>query len=145
MRRYEGLFPILGKIGKVSYRVELPSRLKIHPVFHVSYLKPYYENEDDPSWGFSKKAPTTAMTSYGKEVEHIIGDRVVKRWGVPPTTKYLVKWKGLPKSKASWEPVVLGTDWAISGSRLDEDVCGLGWGECHMMLQMSLPIGLCRA
>ena len=42
-------FPILGKVSKVSYRVELPPRLKIHPVFHVSYLKPYYENEDDPS------------------------------------------------------------------------------------------------
>ena len=31
VRRYEGPFPILGKVGKVSYRVELPPRLKIHP------------------------------------------------------------------------------------------------------------------
>ena len=49
VRRYEGPFPILGKVSKLSYKVELPPRLKIHPVFHVSYLKPYYENEDDPS------------------------------------------------------------------------------------------------
>ncbi|WJZ90968.1 hypothetical protein VitviT2T_010081 [Vitis vinifera] len=49
VRRYEGPFPILGKVGKVSYRVELPSRLKIHPVFHASYLKPYHGDKDDPS------------------------------------------------------------------------------------------------
>ena len=49
MKRYEGLFPILGKVGKVSYKVELPSRLKIHHVFHMSYLKPYDENKDNPS------------------------------------------------------------------------------------------------
>ena len=49
VRRYEGPFPILGKVGKVSYRVELPPRLKIHPVFHVSYLKPYHKDKDDLS------------------------------------------------------------------------------------------------
>ena len=54
VRRYEGPFPIHGKVDKVSYKVELPPRLKIHPVFHVSYLKPYHEDKDDPSRGFSK-------------------------------------------------------------------------------------------
>ena len=97
VRRYEGLFPILGKVGKVSYRVELPPRLKIHPVFHLSYLKPYHENKDDPSRGLSKRAPTAVVTSY------VLVDRVIRRRGVPPATEYLVKWKGLPKSEASWE------------------------------------------
>nr|CAN64050.1 hypothetical protein VITISV_019944 [Vitis vinifera] len=77
VRRYEGPFPILGKVGKVSYKVELPPRLKIHPVFHVSYLKPYHEDKDDPSRELSKRAPTAVVTSYDKEVEHIIADRVI--------------------------------------------------------------------
>ena len=102
--RYERLFPILEKVGKVSYKVELPPRLKIHLVFHVSYLKPYHKDKDDLSQGLSKRAPTTVGTSYDKEVEHVIADRVIRRRGVPLATKYLVKWKGLPKSKASWEP-----------------------------------------
>ncbi|KAL6327535.1 hypothetical protein AAG906_021626 [Vitis piasezkii] len=123
--------PILGKVGKVSYRVELPPRLKIHPVFHVSYLKPYHEDKDDPSRGFSKRSPTAVVTSYDKEVEHIIANRVIRRRGVPPTTEYLVKWKGLPET--------------VPGKRCDEDVYGLGGGECHRMLQMSLPMGLYRA
>ena len=89
----------------MSNRVELPPRLKIHPIFHVSYLKLYHKDKDDPSRGLSKRAPTTVVTSYDKEVEHIITDRVIKRRGVSPTTEFLVKWKGLTESEASWEPV----------------------------------------
>ena len=99
MRRYEGPFPVLGNVDKVSYRVKLPPRLKIYPVFHVSYLKPYHENKDDPSRGLSKRAPTAVVTSY------VLVDRVIRRRGVPPDMEYLVKWKGLPESEASWEPV----------------------------------------
>ena len=104
VRRYERPFPILGKVGKVSYKVELPPRLKIHSVFHVSYLKPYREDKDDPSQGFSKRALTVVVTSYDKKGEHIITYRVIIRRGVPPATEYLVKWKRLPESEASWEP-----------------------------------------
>ncbi|RVW38676.1 Transposon Tf2-8 polyprotein [Vitis vinifera] len=104
VRRYEGPFPILGKVGKVSYKVELPPRLKIHPVFHASYLKPYHGDKDDPSRGLSKRALTAVVTSYDKEVEHVLADRVIRRRGVPPAMEYLVKWKRLPESEASWEP-----------------------------------------
>ncbi|KAK3042183.1 hypothetical protein RJ639_001303 [Escallonia herrerae] len=34
IRKYEGPFSIVAKIGKASYRLELPPKLKIHPVFH---------------------------------------------------------------------------------------------------------------
>ncbi|KAI3462633.1 hypothetical protein Pfo_019296 [Paulownia fortunei] len=57
VRRYEGPFPIVAKVGKVSYRIDLPSSLKIHPVFHVSILKPYHGDEEDPSRGQSHRAP----------------------------------------------------------------------------------------
>ena len=43
------------------------------------------------------------VTSYDKKVEHIIVDWVIRRRGVPHTMEYLVKWKGLLESKASWE------------------------------------------
>ena len=68
LRKYEGLFPILGNVEKVSYKVELPLRLKIHLVFHVSYLKPYHKDKDDPSRGFFNRAPTTVVTSYDRKV-----------------------------------------------------------------------------
>ena len=97
VRRYKGPFPIMRRIGKVSYKVELPSRLKIHPVFYVNYYK------DDPSRGLSKKAFTVVVTSYDKKVEHIIPDQVIRRWGVPLATEFLVKWKGLLESMARRE------------------------------------------
>nr|GEY88431.1 hypothetical protein CTI12_AA187700 [Tanacetum cinerariifolium] len=45
IRRYEGPFSMIGRVGKVSYRVQLPLKLKIHPVFYVSFLKPYHGDE----------------------------------------------------------------------------------------------------
>ncbi|KAL5826612.1 hypothetical protein ACOSQ4_018409 [Xanthoceras sorbifolium] len=104
VRKYEGPFPILKKVGKVSYKVELPQRLKIHPVFHVSHLKPYHADTEDPSRGESSRAPTAVVTSYDKEVEEILADRVVRKRGVPRSSEYLIKWKGLPTSEATWEP-----------------------------------------
>ncbi|KAK2985975.1 hypothetical protein RJ640_026447 [Escallonia rubra] len=59
IRKYEEPFPIMAKVGKVSYRLELPPKLKIHPVFHVSLLKPHYDDKEDPSCGESHRAPTT--------------------------------------------------------------------------------------
>jgi hypothetical protein len=103
VRRYEGPFPIIKKVGKVSYQVQLPPKLKIHPVFHVSYLKPYHADMENPSRGESSRAPTAVVTSYDKEAEYIMADRVIRRRGVPPSTEYLVKWKRLPESEASWE------------------------------------------
>ena len=40
---------------------------------------------------------------------------------------------------------VLGADRAVSGRRRDEDVCGIGGGECHKLIQMNLPMALYRA
>lgn len=49
--RYKGPFPILKKVRKDSYKVHLPPKLKNHSVFHVSLLKPYYKDMDDPTRG----------------------------------------------------------------------------------------------
>ncbi|GKB68081.1 2-(3-amino-3-carboxypropyl)histidine synthase subunit 2-like protein [Tanacetum coccineum] len=90
-------------LGKVSYRVQQPPKLKIHPVFHVSFLKPYHGDEEDPGRGASKRAPTVVVTSYDREVEEILSDRTIRRRGVPSYKEYLIKWRDLPDSEASWE------------------------------------------
>ena len=46
VRRYKGSFRV----------VRCVRRLKIHPVFHVSLLKPYHEDMGDPSRGESRRA-----------------------------------------------------------------------------------------
>jgi hypothetical protein len=37
--KYFGPFEILAKVGKVSYKLKLPEKARIHPVIHVSQLK----------------------------------------------------------------------------------------------------------
>ncbi|KAI3454910.1 hypothetical protein Pfo_011573 [Paulownia fortunei] len=112
VRRYEGPFLIVAKVGKVSYRVDLPSSLKIHPIFHVCMLKPYHEDEEDPSRGQSHRTPPVVTKSYDKKIEEVLTKKIeevltkkiVQRRGVQPCFQYLIKWKGLPESKATWKP-----------------------------------------
>ncbi len=40
--RHIGQFPITKRIGEVAYELSLPETMRhVHPVFHVSLLKPY--------------------------------------------------------------------------------------------------------
>ena len=40
--RWVGPFPILERIGEVSYKLQLPDHWKGHPTFHVLLLKLHY-------------------------------------------------------------------------------------------------------
>ncbi|XP_070035072.1 uncharacterized protein [Nicotiana tomentosiformis] len=72
IRKYEGTFKIVAKVGKISYKLDMPSYLKIYPIFHASMLKPYHEDKDDPSMGQSSRAPITITASHDQEIEAII-------------------------------------------------------------------------
>nr|GEU66337.1 hypothetical protein VITISV_008583 [Tanacetum cinerariifolium] len=67
IRRYEGPFLVIRCVGKVSYRVQLPPKLKVYLVFYVSFLKPYHGDKEDPERGVSKWAPTVVVISYDRE------------------------------------------------------------------------------
>ncbi len=92
-----GPYKILEKVSPVSYRVELPKNIRIHPVIHVSELEPYFEDK------FKRKQnpppPVIIDEEEEYEVEEILDKR--KHYG---KVQYLIKWKGYPLSEASWEP-----------------------------------------
>jgi hypothetical protein len=99
--RFIGPYKIIKKISTVAYKLELPESLKIHPVFHVSLLRPY----QDPMT-FSDRppvtpppAPITIDDAPEYEVERILDHRTRRRH-----LEYLVKWVGYPEYDASWEP-----------------------------------------
>jgi len=88
-------------VGAQAYKVELPPKLKYHPVFHVSLLKPYHGDHMDPSRGISQRAPMGIQVQHDKDVKEVLANRVVRRSNQPPTHELLVKSKGLLDSEAS--------------------------------------------
>jgi hypothetical protein len=42
VRKYDGPYEIVVKVGRVAYKFQLPKHIQQHPVFHVSQLKPYH-------------------------------------------------------------------------------------------------------
>ena len=100
----EGPFSIEKRVENVAYRVQLSPTVKYYLVFHVSMLKPYHKNTEDPNRGKSSRSPAGIRMEFDKEAEKIIGDRTVREANNHPRLEYFVKWKGLPDSESRWEP-----------------------------------------
>ncbi|KAK3016950.1 hypothetical protein RJ639_007326 [Escallonia herrerae] len=79
LQKYEGPLTIVKKIGKMAFKVDPPhwwSR-QLHPVFHVSMLKPLYEDTVDPSRGQIKRQGLKPKATGKRVVEAILNDRVI--------------------------------------------------------------------
>ncbi|XP_038885809.1 uncharacterized protein LOC120076104 [Benincasa hispida] len=102
VRKYEGPVEVIEKVGRTSYRVQLPSWMKIHPVIHVSILKPYHSDPEDEQRNMLRRPPVTMKSSAEKEVAQIL-DKRARRIGRPrrELTEFLVKWKDLPDEEIS--------------------------------------------
>jgi len=99
--RWAGPFKVLEKNSAVSYKVELPPEVRVHPVFHISVLKPYHEaaNERFPNRNHARPPPVIIDEEEEYEIEGILAHET--KYG---KTRYLVKWKGYPLSDASMLP-----------------------------------------
>lgn len=42
-KRFFGAFKIIKKVDTVAYLLDLPSSSRIHPVVHISLLRPYFQ------------------------------------------------------------------------------------------------------
>ncbi|ETE73140.1 putative chromo domain-containing protein LHP1, partial [Ophiophagus hannah] len=88
-------YNVVWTINLVTVHLQLPSRFKhIHPVFHISLLKPA-----DMSWQEPRLTTPGPICDDHYEIDDILDSHC--RWGV---LQYLVSWKGYPVSEASWIP-----------------------------------------
>ncbi|XP_070026347.1 uncharacterized protein [Nicotiana sylvestris] len=101
--KYEGPFKIFAKAGKISYKLDMPSYLKIYLVFYAGMLNPYNEDKDDPSKGQSSRAPMTITASHDQEIEAILDYQAKRKQGQKVTPMFLVHWKGQSPEEATWE------------------------------------------
>jgi hypothetical protein len=95
--RYLGPFPITAKIGKLSYRIELPPAMaRLHPVFHVSLLEKWNKPRDGQVF---RPGPTELDDGNRYEVEAILAHKLIRS-----KLHFHVKWLGWPPEESTWEP-----------------------------------------
>ena len=99
MFKFVAPYPIVKGVFKDVYMLELPPKIKVHPAFHVSLLKPFKE---DTLWPDHKQVIRPPLDLEGGhleyEVEGILKCKNPKQKG----KEYLVKWRGYDEKEATW-------------------------------------------
>ncbi len=101
--KYVGPWPIVRKVGKTTYELDLPAHIKIHPVINSQYLKRFVPSPQEFQGRASIPPPPVPIvqnevTEY--EVEKIKDHRTDNKGN----TAYLVAWKGYEEHDDTWEP-----------------------------------------
>jgi hypothetical protein len=96
--RYLGPFTVTRLIGPAAVQLDIPAEWKLHPVFHVSLLKPW----NGPITPEPLTVEVEGLPEY--EVETILSHKLQSRSKGKPTTMFLVKWKGFGDEHNTWEP-----------------------------------------
>lgn len=113
--KFFGPFAVLQRVGSAAYRLKLPDGCLIHPVFHVSQLKPFTPNYT-PVFADPKMLLDFSTTDL--QPERVLERRLVKK-GSKAVPQVLVKWTHLPVDSATWE------DWYVLQARFPSFVaCG---------------------
>ena len=97
--RYFGPFKVEARIGKVAYRLALPSTTRIHPVFHVSLLKKRVGTDEPVSVQLPplKESGLLRLTP-AKVLQH----HTIQKNG-KELIELLIQWVDLPATEATWE------------------------------------------
>ncbi|KAJ9519236.1 hypothetical protein QJQ45_017895, partial [Haematococcus lacustris] len=99
--RFVGPFKVLAEHSPVSYKLDLPSSMRILPTFHISRLRPYLSSSSFPERAVElQPSPVIIDGEAYFTVEAILG----RRWNdAQHAFQYLIKWAGYDDSFNSWE------------------------------------------
>ncbi|GMI89821.1 hypothetical protein HRI_002651400 [Hibiscus trionum] len=98
--KWFGPFRIVGKVGKVAYKLQLPKDSRVHPIFHISQLKKHIGSEECQS----KLPVINPDGEISKEPLKILDRRIGKK-GSRAITEVLVEWTISFPEDATWEPL----------------------------------------
>jgi hypothetical protein len=127
--RYFSPYKIIDKIGSVAYKLDLPLSSSVHPVFHVSLLKPA------PSSKYTVSPDLPDVDDTLQVPEAVLQRRLHPRHdGTVP--QLLIKWSGLDASLATWEDAEAiqqqfpqAPTWGQAGAQGEGDVTTLHLGQ----------------
>ncbi|KAH9667504.1 hypothetical protein KPL70_021062 [Citrus sinensis] len=98
-RRYYGPFTVVERIGPVAYKLELPTNCRIHPVFHISLLKPYVGNS--PIDVYSLPPGSVDNKPLSSPIA-VCAERKILRQG-KEIPQILVQWSDSSPENSTWE------------------------------------------
>jgi len=90
-----GPFEIIQRISPVTFKLNLPAKMKIYPVQHIAMLEPAYGNVEPPVY--------EADTYRGQEEDEWQVSRIIGHEDIDDETWYEVKWTGYDET--TWEPL----------------------------------------
>jgi hypothetical protein len=95
--QYVGPYTILEKRGQSSWKLDIPSTDRKHPVFNEELLTKYYK----PLAHRTDARPPAEIIENREENEV---EEILKHRRIGKGYQYLVKWKDYPHSESTWEP-----------------------------------------
>lgn len=97
--KYFGPYKIQQRVGAVAYKLDLPQGSKIHPVVHVSLLKPALPTQVTAELDL----PLHCVSMDESTVPIAIVDTKELQAGNKNFTMVLVQWSNMPSSWVTWE------------------------------------------
>jgi hypothetical protein len=94
--KFFGPYCVLTRIGDVAYKIQLPEGSHIHPVFHVSQLKPCRRPDQ-------KVQPVLPDIDVVHQIPVQVLQRCIHQKDLHTVPQVLVQWSGQPKASATWE------------------------------------------
>jgi hypothetical protein len=97
--KFFGPFPVEQRIGELAYKLTLPEDARIHPVFHVSQLKPFTPNYS-PVFMDLPRPPDLAA----QDLQPIqVLERRMRKQGQGYVVQLKIQWSSRPPEEATWE------------------------------------------
>jgi hypothetical protein len=93
---HKGPFTITEARSRFVYKLCLPRKRRIHPIFHASLLTPYTETSEHRE-NFPRPPPDLIDGEEEQEIEAIINHKTDKE-----LKKYLVTWLRFPTKENEW-------------------------------------------
>lgn len=106
-QRYAGPFRVLERVGRLAYKLDIPSTWNIHPVISVALLEPAPKDKDPFDRQLDEPGPTFD-DRYPEDTDRYDIDRILARRTRPIGrnatlfTEYLVRWQGFNEAHDEW-------------------------------------------